>query len=177
MFLVKPFSVRKFLNGYGLGGASAGNGYVSFLWHALAFLDMKAMPNKHTLTFNCGQVEGHPIDGGGHSYYYIKNNPDVQIRYVNHFYSGNFHCDSCKSTNQQLCTHNTEKLMTEGFDNNQLLFLQSACNVEFFHNNSFLHYRGGTNWDNQSQKYHQMKTAALNTYLAAILEETYAKQN
>lgn len=170
LFLVKPFSVREFMHGYGLGGAKTGNGYVEFLWHALAILDMKNMPNKRTLTFNCGEVDGHPIDGGGHSYYYIKNNPQVNVRFMSHIYAENLQCHPCRSANQSLCPHNIDTLKAAGFDAPQIEFIQRANQVEFFHNNSFLHYRNGSNWDNKSAHFHQMKTEALNEYLNTILK-------
>lgn len=168
MFLVKPFSAREFLKDHELGGAATGNGYVTFLWHALAILDMSKMPNKRTLTFNCGEVDGHPIDGGGHSYYYIKNNP-VQVRWMNHHYSGNMLCENCKSTQQPVCQHNTAELSAHGFDEDQIQFLQHANDVEFFHKGTFLHYRSGTNWNHKSEHYHRMKTEALNIYIENIL--------
>jgi hypothetical protein len=177
MFLIKPFSAREFMTDHQLAGVKQNRGEIIYLWNGLLCFDMKALPNKHSIDFNCGRVNDKPVDVGGQTYHYIKNNPEVKIHYINCFYSGNSLCDSCKSTNQQLCTHNTETLRTEGFDDNQILFLHSAGNVEFFHNNSFLHYRGGQNWDNQSQKYHQMKTVALNTYLTTILEEKGTRQN
>lgn len=171
LFLVKPFSAREFLNGYSLGGAKTGNGYVEFLWHALALLDMRIMPNKRSLTFNCGRVDGHPIDGGGHSYYYIKNNPEAKVRFMTtHFHSDSLRCESCKLKKEPLCSHNTETLKAHGFDDVLIKFIQHANDVEFFHNNSFLHYRSGSNWNAKDAAYHQKKTDALNRFLTAILE-------
>lgn len=169
LFLVKPFSAREFLHGYCLGGAQTGNGHVSFLWHALAILDMKSMPNKESLTFNCGRVDGHPIDGGGHSYFYIKNNPDAKVRFMNHSLSESFLCELCNTTNQPLCNHNTKELINQNFNELQIQFLQKAHRVEFFHDNTFLHYKSGTNWNNKSSEYHLIKTKALNDYITALL--------
>ncbi len=169
LFLVKPLSVREFLHGYDLGGSKKGNGNVSFLWHGLAFLDMRSMPNKQTLTFNCGQINGHPIDAGGYSYFYLRDNPDLKTRWFGEIHSSSLRCDSCKKSDYSLCTHNTSKLQQEGFNEKQIAFLQSAINVEFFYKNTFLHYRGGSNWDNKKHHYHKMKTKALNTYINAIL--------
>jgi hypothetical protein len=93
VFLVKKFSVREMLNGYDLAGrvlspnSRTGDGRIKYIWHGLAFLDMRRLPNKHTLNFNCGRVENTPIDGGGHSYYYLKNNPGIKAFYINHNFS------------------------------------------------------------------------------------------
>lgn len=169
VFLVKPFSFREFLKGYELGGFKLGNGYIEYLWHGLAFLNMGTMPNKRTLNFNCGKVEGRSVDAGGHSYYYLKNNPEVKAHYVDYHYSGELRCNECKRAEVFCCLHNANELVKIGFDAPQIEFLQSAYNVEFYCNNSFLHYRGGTNWDHQSQEYHNRKTAALQKYLSTIL--------
>lgn len=170
MFLVKTFSVRDFLNKYDIGGVQLGNGYVSYLWHALAFLDMRTMPNRHTLSFNCGRIYEKPIDAGGHSYWYLQQNPTVKARYVSQVNPGTLQCEQCIKKQAFLCTHNARLLKENGFDENQIAFIQLANNVEFFHNNSFLHYRGGTNWDGKNAEYHRMKTKALNAYLEKILE-------
>jgi hypothetical protein len=169
LFLVKKLSVREFLKDFDIGGMQLSNGHVDYLWHGLAFLDMRTLPNKRSLNFNCGRVRGRPIDAGGHSYYYLKDNPSLKVSYVNYHYSRSLYCSSCRETEESICLHNTNELKELGFDDHQIRFLQTVSNIEFFHNNSFMHYRGGTNWTNHSKKYHQHKTAALHTYMNAIL--------
>jgi hypothetical protein len=174
-FLVKKFSFREFLNGYDMGGRALGinsrigSGDIQYLWHGLAFLNMGTMPNKRTLNFNCGKVEGRPVDAGGHSYYYLKHNPQVRVHYIDHNFSDELRCNICIRINAPYCTHNTGELRKAEFDEFQINFLQSAHDVEFFCNNSFLHYRCGSNWDYKSQQYHNQKTEALQRYLNAIL--------
>jgi glycosyltransferase involved in cell wall biosynthesis len=170
LFLVKPFSVREFLHNYDLGGFKPFWTEVEYLWIGLVFLDMRTLPNKRTLTFNCWRADGHSVDAGGQSYYYLKNNPGIRPHYINHYYSEDWHCDSCVQTNQPLCTHNTQALTSARFDNNHIRFLQTANRVEFYHNSTFLHYRSGSNWDHKSASYHNMKTQALTTYIASILD-------
>jgi len=183
MFLVKPFSIRKFLDGYDIGGRLLKRGSrttknnIIYLWHGLAFLNMGTMPNKRTLNFNCGVINGQRVDAGGHSYHYLRNNPDLKGIYIDHNFSNELQCDDCQRGCSIFCAHNTEKLMKVGFDKVQIRFLQSvpvggaltSASVEFFNNNSFLHYRCGSNWDNKTQEYHRQKTAALHQYLDAIL--------
>lgn len=170
MFLIKPFSVREFLNGYDLGGFKPFWAEFEYLWIGLVFLDMKTLPNKRTLTFNCGEIDGIPVDAGGHSHFYLKNNPEANLHVLDHFYSEDLHCASCKHTDQPVCTHNTEMLRSVGLDTDFIDFIQAANRVEFYHHASFLHYRSGTNWNHQSAHYHQMKTDALNRYIASIME-------
>lgn len=168
VFMVKKINIKKMLENYDIAAVRAGNGYVTYLWHGLTLLDLKKLPNIHTLTFNCGKVNGKPIDAGGHSYYYLKENPTLKILFFTHYYSGYLRCSTCQRRDLLLCPHNTQQLKENGFDEAQVEFLQKAHNVEFFHNNSFLHYRGGTNWDNKNKEYHLQKTRALHTYLEKI---------
>lgn len=180
MFLVKKFSVRDFLKGYDLGGRLLGRGSrvacgdILYLWHGLAFLDMRALPNKRSLNFNCGRVENLPIDAGGHSYYYLKSHPTIRAQYINYYFSDELRCNACKQEQLFLCNHNYDDLKMIGFDEYQIQLMQSIHNnpqsgIEFFHNNTFLHYRCGSNWDNQTPGFHRQKTNALCRYIKAIL--------
>jgi len=181
MFLVKKLNIREFLTGYDMGGIACiagiarGANYqknindIQYLWHGAAFLDMSTMPNKKTLNFNCGKVEGKSIDAGGHSHYYLKNNPQVKVRYVNANLISELQCSSCKKNKSFTCTHNTHALIQAGFDEHQIRFIQKApTDIEFFHDNAFLHYRAGSNWDYLSTAFHNKKTATLNAYLNVI---------
>lgn len=176
VFLVKRFSIQAFMAGYDLGGRAlginsrVGSGDIQYLWHGLTFLNTKTMPNKRTLNFNCGRVEGRSIDAGGHSYYYLKNNPQVKVHYVDHNFSDELRCADCKRFNKSYCVHNTERLVLAGFDKDQIQFLQSVHDVEFYCDNTFLHYRCGSNWDYKSQQYHAQKTEALRRYISAVLD-------
>lgn len=170
MFLVKPFSAREFMQGYSLAGLNQCKGHVEYLWIGLVFLDMKNLPNKNTLTFNCGEVDGYAVDAGGHSHNYMKKNPGALVRYIHHQYSGRLRCPACESTHQPRCAHNTAKLKEIGFEPHEINLFESDSNLEFLHNNTFLHYRSGSNWDHKSAQYHQMKTEALKVFLAEILK-------
>jgi hypothetical protein len=170
LFLTRPFCIRDFMKGFGIGAARIHNGHISYLWHGLTFLDMPNLPNHRTLTFNCGKIDERPIDAGGYSYYYLKNNPEVPVRNIlQYWHSANFACEDCRTHKWFICTHNTELLKSKHMSDPEIEFLQSAHNVEFYYNNTFLHYRGGTNWNNQDTEYHAKKTYALNRYLEKIL--------
>lgn len=169
IFLVKPFSIRECMRGYDMIGAQSGNGFVSYMWHVLTFLDMRTLPNRRTLTFNCGRINGNPVDGGGFSYYYLKDNPGIKYKYSRHFYSDNLSCRECAAKPIPICTHNTEVLKKIGLTDPQIEFIQSAPHIEFHLDHTFMHYRCGSNWDHKNQEYHLQKTNALNRYLERIL--------
>jgi hypothetical protein len=175
VFLIKKFNVREFLNGYDMGGRAlsindrTGSGPIRYLWHGLAFLDMHSMPNRHTLSFNCGKVENQSIDAGGHSYYYLKNNPGLKVKWIEHNYIEELQCNSCQESKAYTCTHNADKLREAGFDEDQIPFIQKApAEIEFYYNNSFVHYRAGCNWNYNTQEYLDKKTNAFNEFLDVI---------
>jgi len=170
IFLVKPLCIREYLAGYDLGGQQSSNGSVTYLWHGLAYLDMRTMPNRRTLNFNCGRVNNRPIDAGGHSYYYIQNNSNAKICWSYSYHTGSFRCSACRPDDFIICTHNTQRLKELQFDDDQIWLFQHIHNVEFCQGTTFLHYRGGTNWNRQHPSYHQRKTEALQHYLDLILK-------
>lgn len=170
MFFVKPFNAHEYLQGYSLSGVKQGIKHVTFLFTGLIFFDMRTLPNKRTMNFNCGMVDGLRFDGGGHVHYYLKNNPEVKIRYIKNYYSGRLQCDPCNNENRSGCSHNSSILQEIDFDKNQIAFLQTDNNLEFLLDNTILHYRSASNWNNKDALYHQRKTENLNRYLATILE-------
>lgn len=170
MFMIKPFSTRDYMRGYQLAGLKQNRGEVLYLWNGFVCLDMRTLPNKNSINFNCGEVNGERVDVGGYTYYYIKNNPSVKIRYVQAYYSGRLQCDPCNLAQKSGCTHNSSALAEIGFDANQIKYIQTDSNLEFLAENAFLHYRCGGNWNNKSPEYHQMKTNNLHAYLTTILE-------
>jgi len=169
LFLIKPLSFRKILQDYDIAAMQIGNGYVTYLWHGLCCLNMKTLPNIRTLNFNCGKIDGKPIDAGGHSYFYLRDNPDIKVHFFNYFHTVHFRCPSCATNDSLICNHNLDLLQSKGFDNIMIDFLQNAHNVECFHDASFLHYRGGTNWNHRTAGYHQRKTAAFKKLIAHAL--------
>lgn len=171
VFFLKKISIKELLKDHDIVGMRLGNGFITYLWHGLIFLNMKTLPDIKTLDFNCGRVNDKPVDAGGHSYYYLNEHPELVIKYVDYIHTGQLFCKTCKKTNSALCNHNTNSLKEKGFDDALIKLIQSAPNIEFFHQNSIIHYRGGTNWDNKSQRYHQNKIDALSHYIDHIINQ------
>ena len=130
MFLVKDFSIRKYLENYDIAGIRQGIGY---LWIGLAFLDMRTMPNKTTINFNCGRVNNIPVDAGGHTYCYLRDNPDIRARYF----------AQCALSQEmvQKAHQRTISLESYGFRDKDIKFIL-ACptnvNMEYMLDNYFL---------------------------------------
>lgn len=174
LFLVRPFSIKKFMEGFGLSGMPQSRGnpdfLIDYLWIGLVFIDMYTIPDRRTLNFNCGQVEGISVDPGGHTYYYLNAHPEVPVRFLNVASWPFAVCKECAENNIRICLHNDKELRNWGFDNRQIDFIHKGpINSEFFLNGTFFHYRGGTNWDGQSANFHNNKLLLLKEYIENIV--------
>ena len=170
MFLVKDFSVETYLKGSAMAGVRQSNGHVYFFWNGLVFFNMNALPDKTSINFNCGTVDGKPTDVGGYLYYYLKEHPGLPLRDIDCLHTTALLCEACKATPDIACTHNTESLHSLHFTPRTMQLMHEGIhNVEFLADRAFFHYRGGTNWDQKSSEYHQRKTSLFNGYMRDIL--------
>ena len=180
MFLIRPLSIMQELQNFDIVSAMRGtigkNGAeILYLWPGFMIFSMDKLPNKRTLNFNCGKAEGGSVDSGGHSYYYLKANPGIKIKTVNEIFGCQLFCpdrfvpDSCIDKNTPP-TEQIKKLKDFGFNDSEIKFLQKKpSSIEFLLNNSFLHYRAGTNYDNQSNIHEQEKMKLIMDFLNEIL--------
>ncbi len=174
LFLVKNFSIKEFMKDSALAGAAQSrsrNGKTAdYLWIGLAFLDMSKMPDKRSISFNCGKVNGINVDAGGHTYWYLHNHPKVHVRYFNMLIWPFIRCPSCEQADVYPCLHSDEELKKHGCDIHQINFIHSGpMYCEFFQKAHFYHYRAGSNWDYKSSEFHKQKTKRLYDYIDSIL--------
>ena len=152
MFLVKEFSIQNFLDGFDIAGVLQSRQHIEYIWIGLVLLNMQTLPDKKTINVNCGKVDGIGVDAGGQTYHYLKNHPNIMKNPMDiHYYPSDFIVSET--------TH----------ENVKFLFAHDCHNFEFLLNNSFFHYRGGSNWNNQSPEYHEKKTAVLNAFIEKCL--------
>ena|ERR1700722_1663397 len=176
LFLVKEFSITKFMQNHQLAGLAQSrkrknNTLINYIWIGLVFLDMSKLPNKQSINFNTGRIDDEPVDAGGYTYFYLQNSPEVEVRYFSYAIAPLYMCKKCVQAHNDYCTHNTADLIANGFDENQMKFARSGpLNCEFFERATFVHYRAGTNWDNKADNYHEVKTKLFNKYFQDILE-------
>jgi len=171
IFLVRPFSVKEFLNQHHIAGLPIQKESVQHLWSGLVFIDMVHAPNKDSLSFYPGRIGNTVVNAGGFSHHYLQKS-QVRFKPFDTIISANMPLcteQSCKSSNS-VCEHDMQLFKAAGFDNNQIEFMSHRpSNVEFMCNNRFLHYRGGSNWDARSESYRAKKTAVVNAYITSIL--------
>ncbi len=191
LFLVREFSIREYLENHHISSwlrlccdtdkkckkNHPGKPGFYFMWIGLVFLDMRTMPNKELINFNCGLIDKRDVDAGGYTYYYLKNNP-AKGKFFDRQDLRDLICDDCRNFPKPLppCTHNESWLIKSGFDKNQISLIQSMSlpkrgrNIQFFLNNNFIHYQAGSNYTGFSFLYHQEKTKLLNKYFRDILQ-------
>jgi hypothetical protein len=156
LFLIRPLSLTKLMEGYDLAGVPQKRGPIDYIWNGIVFFNMNTLPERHTLNFNCGKVKGHAVDTAGHTYDYLHAHPNIKLLHLDTTYIGDDHAISPR-----------EKELAEVAS-----FLEKKPNnVEFFADYAFLHYRSGANWDRKSDDYHQTKKALLSSLITSLLAE------
>ena len=159
MFLVKDFSIREYMAQHDLAGVhqTRDNG-VEYVWNGLLFFDMRTLPNKTLINFNCGEVNNTPVDVGGQMHHYLKQTPDARVRFIQQDYVANHAHKSAQA------------LLDMGFSASMAEFIRANPPlVELYADGAFVHYRAGTNWNGQSVGYHRNKTTILNELIQKLL--------
>ena len=185
MFLIKPFSAKKFMNGYDLAGFYKQKGEFtgidlpfSYLWIGLIFLNSSSLPHKTALNFNCGVIDDVFVDAGGYSYLFLEHVKTARIQSIDRICLRDVLCTNCLTTKSVHCNHNTKLLQQLGFNDNLITFIQKMPmlhgnnihrNAEFLLENTFLHYRAGTNYNNAPKNYNANKTTFFNECINKLL--------
>lgn len=197
LFPIKKFSFQAFLQGYDVAGFDRSvedprlaQKNVPFLWVGLLLLNLNTMPHPTAFNLNCGYVNNIVIDAGGYSNYYLRHNPDLGTRYIDKIYSELFICQECEQRKAYRCTHSTKKLKQAGFDTRTIQLIQDVPidwgsgvsasnikrrrNIEFFMDNTFVHFYGGTGYAKYSylgdkvEQFYADKTKAFFDYIHDI---------
>jgi hypothetical protein len=153
MFLVGDLNVSEYMKDCDISGHAQSRGFVNYLWNGIVFFNMNTLPSKREISFNCGRVEGQSCDAGGYTYYYFQKHPEVIKKFVDQVYVGSH------VTESEIGHHPYLQLMIE----------ENVPNTEFFLDYKLFHYRGGGNWDHQSDAYHRHKTAVLHKLIDLAL--------
>jgi len=91
VFLIKPFCIEEFMEGFDLAAPAIYGGYAgardqrgaefyAYIRPQVTFMNMKTMPNRETIDFSEGYIDKLHFDTGAFTYHYFKANPDVKFR-------------------------------------------------------------------------------------------------
>lgn len=146
MFLLEPFDVNQYMENTLIAGHPQNRGHVNYIWNGILIMDMVQLPNKKSIHFGCGIVDGQLCDVGGNTYYYFQEHPKVFVKPMvpHHYLQYNRHRSR---------DHLPPKIA--------FCLRRKICDSEFFIGTTFFHYRSGGNWNGQSERYHQRKTHRL----------------
>lgn len=166
MFLLKNFSITKFLKGCDLYGCVQYRPRdVTYIWNGLVFMDMRTIPNKKTINFDCGRVNDEPVDVGGQLHHYLKNNPSLRWKYYS-----NTHIDTLPKDRNALINLGYNDIFADFILS---LNPHDPYPMEFHVDNNFLHYRAGGNWTHESIAYHNLRTTHLRKFLDALIKSSH----
>ncbi len=150
-FLIRPFSIEKYMEDKDISARENRPSHGAFYFSPIiCFLKMNQLPDKRSLNFNCGRLDGHKIaDSGGYTYYYWQKHPELKIEPVNILYShqlylGDNHLgiapNNAISITEKIAYYN--KL---GFNDYEIKFLlKEPDTFEFYLDHYFIHFRGGS---------------------------------
>jgi hypothetical protein len=156
MFLIRPFSIEQYMRGYDLAGYPQSRKHIEYIWNGIVFFDMQTLPDRKTINFNCGPIDGIGLDVGGQTYRYFQSHPNLRLKFMDGMYLKLDHQISQREASDP---------------NLYFLLNKNPNNIEFFLDYSFFHYRGGGNWDHKSSDYHDKKTSILNEFINQILKD------
>lgn len=154
IFLMKDFSFNEYLGDYHIAGLPqakhTGTKIIEYIWIGFIVINNDTAPNLKSLDIGCGMIWHAPIDSGGLSYFYLTGNPDLKWRRT-------IHSGIEPENLPEIISLFPESIRTE-YPPELSFEVIEYC---------FLHYRGGSNWDNKSPEYHEIKRKFLRKLLDA----------
>lgn len=176
MFLIRSFSIVDYLKDYDVSAVAqwrGANGKIKYLWNGIMFFNMRTLPNKLSLNFNCGSIMGNHTDTGGFTYYYLKDNPNARILYMREqldITDGDFIVNSYELEGREYLSE--EDVLSALKSNAHLLQLVQTHpdDIQFFLNFTFIHYRRAGNYNGKSNVYHKKKASILCQFISQIIE-------
>lgn len=144
LFLIKKFSIVQYMQEYDIASYKQERADYIYLWPGIVCLNVKTLPHKETLNWAPVTINGISLDTGGYTYYYLKNNPEVCVKW--------------------LINNNVEPFEFNARDQG-LINKMKLKNGGFLHNAYFFHY-GGVSWLDQEDN-----TGLLFNYFNEILSE------
>lgn len=164
MFLIRPLSIEQYMQQQDIISFMKGTTpNIDYLCPAFTLLNMKKLPEKHSLHFDTIKPNGvFSADSGGASYYYLKKHPNLSLETINIAWSYNLFLGNYDinipvdhATSNEIKIAKYKEL---GFNDYEINFmLKKPDTFEFLFNLNFIHYHAGSNHDGKSAEYHARK--------------------
>lgn len=140
MFLLKPFSIERFLGDHNVVAMKARRAHVRYLWNGICFFNMDTFPNPEQIDWAHGIVDGVLTDVGGHIHYYLQRHPKLRVRDI-------------PTTWKIIAKHQNYFVLPDEI----IKEYRDEFGYELYAE-SFLHYTAGSNCDGRTRDYHEAKT-------------------
>ncbi len=176
MFLIRDFSIVNYLGDYDLSGVAqwrGANGSIQYLWNGILFFNMDTLPNKKSLNFNCGSIDGNHTDTGGYTHYYLKANPNAKVLFMRQqldLTDGDFIVNSYEPEGRDYLTESEVYELVQSNAPLLKLMQQHPDDIQFYLDFAILHYRRAGNYHAKSRGYHHQKTEIIHYFLTSILQ-------
>lgn len=170
--LIRPFSVEEYMQDKDIAARiNRPRNKAHYCSPLFCILNMQRLPDKRSLNFNCGIINGVGGDTGAWSYYYLLKHPELKVVPVRMTFSHQLFLAD-KHINVLVNTTTPDDAQRGfyehfGFNNTEIDFLlKKPDTFEFYLDNLFFHYRGSsyTTGDNYKLK-------IFNEFIKKILTE------
>src|SRR6266568_4643229 len=134
VFLIMPTKLTDTLYPHQLCGIPDGRRHPDgrvfhYIWPRFVLADMDRLPDPTEMNWWCGRIHGVPVDVGGQNYHYFQTHPDLDKDDVR-------------------CQHSSRM---EGPN----VFAGGDYDEFYLKDATVLHYRSGSNWNHQTNEFHQ----------------------
>lgn len=175
MFFIRDFDLYDYMKDADLAGTVQYRGTqneVVYLYSGLLFFNMPKLPNVRTFCINSGNICKQPCDVGGFSYYYLRDNKDLRVK----FFPETVHLPLGQRVTFTPASKNTPIFISEealmhraaAWPHIQKLLQHRPDYIQFFVDFSVLHYACGSNHNNKSAAYHEQKKNAIRAFINEI---------
>ncbi len=149
MFFIKEFNFNEYLNNNDVVGIHQRRGKIDYLWNGIIVFRGGELPDKNHIDFRLTTINGERTDCGGSTYHWLKFNPELKIKWINHT------CHNDISQSNLL----PEKLRNEYNPKFNFQFLEDFI----------IHYRGASNWSKSSDSFINEKKTYFNKFMDEII--------
>lgn len=165
MFPVRDFSVKEILAGSVLAGVYSQSPsknlakIIPWIWAGLLFLDPSSMEHKEKWSFDCGRVDGVPVDVSGQTYHWLQAAllEGIEPNWINHLSSLQWALDELPIS---LPKEITSFMQQDDRNIDNKLYCE-------LYRETFLHFRAGSNWNRETAEKVSYRN---NKFLKAVLE-------
>lgn len=149
MFFIKDFNFNEYLGDNDVVGVHQRRGKIDYLWNGIIVFKGGELPDKNRFDLRLTTIDGERTDCGGRSYHWLKRNPSLKIRWIEHT------CHNDVSKNNLL----PENLRADYNPKFNFQFLEDFI----------IHYRGASNWSKSSDAFINEKKDYFNKFMDEVL--------